>query len=87
MRGACAGGSSKLQKGLNSRMSKCSMSYMGKGLNVSSVFAEIMPRILLSLFFVICGYPQREGGERELKVTYVLKGKKINFNIIHHLCI
>lgn len=60
---------------------------MGKGLNVSSVFAEIMPRILLSLFFVICGYPQREGGERELKVTYVLEGKKINFNIIHHLYI
>lgn len=26
-----------------------------KGLSVSSVFAEIMPRILLSFSFVICG--------------------------------
>lgn len=44
----------------------------GKGLSVSSVFAEIMPRILLSFSFVICGcWSGRRGGG--LKVTYVLE--------------
>lgn len=42
-----------------------------KGLSVSSVFAEIMPRILLSFSFVICGCWSGKGGG--LKVTYVLE--------------
>lgn len=44
-----------------------------QGLSVSSVFAEIMPRILLSLSFVICGCWRGKG--RGLKVTYVLEGE------------
>lgn len=88
MQGGVEGhGSAKLQKGLNSRTS--SMLYGGRGLvsvrfrrkyNATNSFVTRLCYLRLP-----AAGRRREG--RELKLTYVLEGKKINFIILHHVCI